>query len=86
MSTQLTFLLIKGLSMQVTYLLRHIKIVGLRLNMVSELVPQVKPLISVVVPVFNSKNTLQELVHQVFLALGEQCYELVLVDDGSQDD
>lgn len=54
--------------------------------MASELVPQVKPLISVVVPVFNSKNTLQELVNQVFLALGEQCYELVLVDDGSQDD
>lgn len=72
--------------MQITNDLPHSKIVGYELGMASDLLPNVKPLISVVVPVFNSKNTLQELVHQVGSALGEQCYELFLVDDGSHDD
>ena len=44
------------------------------------------PRVSIVVPVFNSKGTLPELVRQVHMAIGDQCYELFLVDDASQDE
>ena len=41
--------------------------------------------VSVVVPVFRSAGTLDELVNRVGLALVGQEYEVVLVDDGSGD-
>lgn len=46
----------------------------------------IPPRVSIVVPVFNSKGTLPELVRQVQMALGDQCCELLLVDDASQDE
>lgn len=46
----------------------------------------VKPYLSVVIPVYNSANTLQRLVEELNSALKDNCsYELILVDDGSSD-
>jgi undecaprenyl-phosphate 4-deoxy-4-formamido-L-arabinose transferase len=44
-----------------------------------------RPEVSVVVPVFNEEATLGELRERVAKALGDEHYELVLVDDGSRD-
>src|SRR5574337_368253 len=43
-------------------------------------------LLSIVVPVYNSDETLEELANGIHTALaGKQEYELLLVDDGSRD-
>jgi polyisoprenyl-phosphate glycosyltransferase len=42
-------------------------------------------MISVVVPVFNEEETLRELHRRVAAAVAEEHFELVLVDDGSDD-
>jgi glycosyltransferase involved in cell wall biosynthesis len=42
--------------------------------------------VSVVVPVFNEAENLEELHRQLTAALGDLLYELILVDDGSTDE
>src|SRR5579884_628475 len=42
--------------------------------------------ISIVVPVFNSQDTLRSLVSEVSAAFNGECFELILVNDGSKDD
>jgi glycosyltransferase involved in cell wall biosynthesis len=44
-----------------------------------------EPAVSVVVPVYNSERTLDELVSRVSVACQTTSYELVLVNDGSRD-
>lgn len=46
------------------------------------------PLISAVIPVFNERDNIDELIRQVAAALAAitAAYEIVLVDDGSSDD
>jgi glycosyltransferase involved in cell wall biosynthesis len=43
------------------------------------------PRISIVVPVYNEKESLEELHRQIVAAIGEESYEIVFVDDGSTD-
>ena len=43
------------------------------------------PQISIVVPVYNSENSLNELFSRIDAALQSTKYELILVDDGSKD-
>lgn len=46
-----------------------------------------KPGVSVVVPVFNSKESLSDLSHEVSSVLSHYCekFEILLVNDGSED-
>jgi polyisoprenyl-phosphate glycosyltransferase len=44
-----------------------------------------KPKISVVVPVYNSENCLEELSRQIAIALKDVSYELIFVNDKSKD-
>lgn len=48
-------------------------------------VPMPSPLLSVVIPVFNEVENVPELVDRVQAALAGHDFELVLVDDGSND-
>ncbi len=41
--------------------------------------------ISVVIPVFNAEKSLKSLVSELISALGDQVFELILVNDGSRD-
>ena len=41
--------------------------------------------LSVVIPVYNSQDTIQELIKRLQLALSEITFEIVLVNDGSSD-
>src|SRR3954466_327283 len=43
------------------------------------------PAVSVVVPVYDNETTLATLVEQIIEALGDRSWEIVLVDDGSND-
>lgn len=53
----------------------------------TERVNQLRPAISVVVPVYKSAQTLPDLVHRIEATLsGEWTYEVILVDDGSGPD
>jgi polyisoprenyl-phosphate glycosyltransferase len=44
-----------------------------------------QPDISIVIPVYNSAPILNELVERIIKVLGNTNYEIILVDDGSQD-
>lgn len=43
--------------------------------------------ISIVIPVYNSENTLEELVRRLYTTLGAitDCFEIIMVNDGSRD-
>jgi glycosyltransferase involved in cell wall biosynthesis len=42
--------------------------------------------LSVIIPVYNSQNTIQELINRLQIALSEISFEIILVNDGSFDD
>ena len=42
-------------------------------------------MISIIIPVFNSEETLEQLLNQIFVSLKDSPFELILVDDGSTD-
>lgn len=43
------------------------------------------PLVSIVVPSFNERDSLPELVDEISAAMGDTPYEVIIVDDGSTD-
>lgn len=51
----------------------------------SEVNTAAKPLVSIVIPVYNEAATLGQIVERVQQALAEMPHEIVLVDDGSTD-
>ena len=47
--------------------------------------PAAAPAVSVVVPVYNERESLAPLLGEIAAALGSRAYEVVAVDDGSTD-
>ncbi|OPL17838.1 MAG: hypothetical protein AVO35_08135 [Candidatus Aegiribacteria sp. MLS_C] len=44
-----------------------------------------RPLVSVIVPAYNERDSLAELVNEIAAAMGDTSYEVIIVDDGSTD-
>lgn len=43
------------------------------------------PMVSVIVPAYNERDSLAELVEEISAAMGDTSYEVIIVDDGSMD-